>query len=61
MIGVVCFALFTGTACVVAAAKAYGNHDSLRKPVIRPFERQRWERLWIAGEDTPGNLGGHKR
>lgn len=45
-------ALFLGfvVTVVVAGACTYGNHESLRKPVIRPWERERWQRLGVEDE-----------
>lgn len=60
MIGVAC-ALVLSVVVIIGAAMTYGNHESLRKPVIRPQDRARWDRLWIADEQTPGNRSGHKR
>lgn len=57
---VVVFLVFV-VVVVVAGAATYGDRQSLRKPVIKPFERRRWDRLWIADEQTPGNQSGHKR
>lgn len=52
--------LFVVVVCV-AGAYTYGDRRSLHKPVIRPMDRQRWERLWIVDEQTPGNQSGRKR
>lgn len=60
MVGVVAY-LVLSVVVIIAAAVTYGNHESLRKPVIRPQDRQRWDRLWIPDEQTPGNLSGRKR